>query len=211
MPGTGRDGGHSHEPTFSGNVTHAFSSRLISLRKRSRCPRQCSCFGLTGSCRPRPGAARKTVAVLGFILAPAVDGSSVSVWSAYRTAARTQHRSGAAPPALTRRRRHRLEGGTHDALGRQPDAPDELSIGARIQQKYCDHGLSVAVLTITCPVPRARSSCGSTGHPRSASIFRSANNCMVVSVGPGVTQLISSLGLSPTCGHDRHVQVSGRV
>ena len=34
-----------------------------------------------------------------------------------------------------------------------------------MQQKYCDHGLSVAVLRITRPMLRARSSCGSGGKP----------------------------------------------
>ena len=37
---------HSHEPTFSGNVTHAFSSRLISLRKRQSVPSAMILFGV---------------------------------------------------------------------------------------------------------------------------------------------------------------------
>src|SRR3546814_9395036 len=36
------------------------------------------------------------------------------------------------------------------------------------QQKYCDHGRSVVLLTTTCPIPFARSSCGSGGKPRYA-------------------------------------------
>jgi len=34
------------------------------------------------------------------------------------------------------------------------------------QQKYCDHGLSTAVLTTTWPIFFARISCGSGGKPR---------------------------------------------
>src|SRR5215470_12153620 len=45
-----------------------------------------------------------------------------------------------------------------------------------MQQKYCDQGRSVALLKITRPMLRARSSCGSGGKPRNASIFPSANN-----------------------------------
>ena len=45
----------SHEPTFSGNVTHAFSSRLSSLRKRQSVPSAMILFGLDvimpASCR----------------------------------------------------------------------------------------------------------------------------------------------------------------
>ena len=47
-----------------------------------------------------------------------------------------------------------------------------------MQQKYCDQGLSVAVLRITRPTLRARSSCGSGGKPRKASTFPSANSSL---------------------------------
>jgi hypothetical protein len=40
-----------------------------------------------------------------------------------------------------------------------------------MQQKYCDHGRSRALLTMTRPTPRPRKSCGSGGNPRNASIF----------------------------------------
>src|SRR5258706_12733388 len=66
-----------------------------------------------------------------------------------------------------------------------------------MQQKYCDHGRSVALLKITWPILRARNSCGSGGSPRNASIFPSANN----SIGLGeelVTHRISFAGSSPT-------------
>src|SRR6516164_10736291 len=64
-----------------------------------------------------------------------------------------------------------------------------------MQQKYCDHGRSVALLKITWPMLRARKSCGSGGQPRKASIFPSANS----SIGVGeVTQRISFAGSSPT-------------
>src|ERR1700756_6060783 len=66
-----------------------------------------------------------------------------------------------------------------------------------MQQKYCDHGRSIALLKITWPILRARNSCGSGGSPRNASIFPSANS----SIGLGeelVTQRISFAGSSPT-------------
>src|SRR5215831_20889503 len=66
-----------------------------------------------------------------------------------------------------------------------------------MQQKYCDHGRSVALLKITWPMLRARKYCGSGGQPRNASIFPSANS----STGSGeelVTQRISFAGSSPT-------------
>src|SRR6516225_6952198 len=42
---------------------------------------------------------------------------------------------------------------------------------ASTQQKYWDHGRSIPVLTITCPIFRACSSCGSGGKPQNASIL----------------------------------------
>src|SRR5471032_1744286 len=66
-----------------------------------------------------------------------------------------------------------------------------------MQQKYCDHGRSIALLKITRPMLRARNSCGSGGKPRNASIFPSANS----SIGLGeelVTQRMSLAGSSPT-------------
>ena len=40
-----------------------------------------------------------------------------------------------------------------------------------MQQKYCDHGRSTALLRIVWPIFLARSSCGWGGVPRNASIF----------------------------------------
>src|SRR6516162_325739 len=46
---------------------------------------------------------------------------------------------------------------------------------ASMQQKYCDHGRSKVLSTITWPTCRARRSCGWGGKLRTASIFRSMN------------------------------------
>src|SRR6267142_3549231 len=66
-----------------------------------------------------------------------------------------------------------------------------------MQQKYCDHGRSMELLTMTRPILRARNSCGSGGKPRNASILPSAKR----SIGLGdelVTQRMSFAGSSPT-------------
>ena len=81
-----------------------------------------------------------------------------------------------------------------------------------MQQKYCDHGLSVAVLRITRPILRARSSCGSGGKPRKASTLPSANSSMGVPSGLGSTQSMSGLRVEPDVGrHDRQIQVAARA
>jgi hypothetical protein len=51
------------------------------------------------------------------------------------------------------------------------------------QQKYCDHGLSVVVLTTTWPMRLARSSWGSGGNPMKASISPRANICIASGAG----------------------------
>ena len=73
-----------------------------------------------------------------------------------------------------------------------------------MQQKYCDHGRSTALLTMTWPICRARSSCGSGGKPRKASILPSANS----SIGFGdvlATQWMSLRRIEPDMGrhHER--------
>jgi hypothetical protein len=66
------------------------------------------------------------------------------------------------------------------------------------QQKYCDHGLSVVVLTTTCPIRFALSSCGSGGNAMNASMSPLANIAMASGTGR-VTQSMSRPGSSPTC------------
>ena len=62
-----------------------------------------------------------------------------------------------------------------------------------MQQKYCDHGRSVALLSNTRPTFLARSSCPSGGKARKASILPSARSCFAsgrdgnpVDVPPGI-------------------------
>src|SRR5207245_4383560 len=69
---------------------------------------------------------------------------------------------------------------------------------ASMQQKYCDHGRSMALLTITRPILRARSSCGSGGKPGNASIFPAAHSSIGVGEEP-VPRAIAVAGSSPTC------------
>src|SRR6516165_11857702 len=52
---------------------------------------------------------------------------------------------------------------------------------ASMQQKCCDHGRSLVVLTMTWPVLRACSSCGSGGKPRNESIFPLAKSSIGLS------------------------------
>ena len=59
-----------------------------------------------------------------------------------------------------------------------------------MQQKYWDQGRSTALLTTTCPICLARSSCGCGGKPRKASIFSSASS-RVTRRRDGATQLTS--------------------
>src|SRR5215510_4370338 len=66
-----------------------------------------------------------------------------------------------------------------------------------MQQKYCDQGRSIMLLTTTCATCFARSSCGCGGKPRKPSTFPSANSCIDSATGC-VTQLISFRGSSPT-------------
>src|SRR6266478_4245737 len=66
-----------------------------------------------------------------------------------------------------------------------------------MQQKYCDHGRSAAMLKITWPALRACSSCGSGGNPRKASILPSTNSSSGLTDG-SVTQRMSLAGSSPT-------------
>jgi hypothetical protein len=68
---------------------------------------------------------------------------------------------------------------------------------ATIQQKYWDQGRSTALFMTSCPIFRARSSCGTGGKPTSASIFLSARS-WIDSAGGCRTQLMSVWGLRPT-------------
>ena len=63
-----------------------------------------------------------------------------------------------------------------------------------MQQKYCDHGRSTVLLTITWLIWRARNCCGSGGKPRKASIFPSMK---------------SSIGL--TDGSDNPMDILARI
>src|SRR2546430_16362543 len=67
-----------------------------------------------------------------------------------------------------------------------------------MQQKYCDHGRSVALFTTTRPTFFARSSCGIGGKPRKASILPSARS-FIDTVAGCVTQVTSRRGSTPTC------------
>ena len=64
-----------------------------------------------------------------------------------------------------------------------------------MQQKYCDHGRSTALLTMTWPMRRARSSWGSGGNPRNASILPSMNSSFGLTFG-SVTHGVS-VGVEP--------------
>src|SRR5215469_7785682 len=66
-----------------------------------------------------------------------------------------------------------------------------------MQQKYCDHGRSMAVLTSTCPTCASRNCCGSGGKPRNASILPSMKRSIGLTLG-SVTQRMSFSGSSPT-------------
>jgi hypothetical protein len=66
------------------------------------------------------------------------------------------------------------------------------------QQKYCDQGRSVVLLTREWPMPRAGNSCGSGAATRRASIFRSMNRSVGSSDG-SVIQRMSFCGSRPTC------------
>ena len=69
----------------------------------------------------------------------------------------------------------------------------------------------MALLRITWPILRARSSCGSGGKPRNASILPSANSSIGLADGL-VTQSISSVGIEPDIGgHDREKHVRARA
>ena len=68
---------------------------------------------------------------------------------------------------------------------------------ANMQQKYCDHGRSRALLTMTRPMFCARKRCGSGGNPRKASILPSANKSIGLTFAL-VTHSISLAGSSPT-------------
>src|SRR5437763_1851682 len=52
-----------------------------------------------------------------------------------------------------------------------------------MQQKYCDHGRSIALFSMTRPIFRARSFCDSTGMAKNASTGPSRNSCVGATVG----------------------------
>jgi hypothetical protein len=66
-----------------------------------------------------------------------------------------------------------------------------------MQQKYCDHGRSTAVSKMTRPMCRARSSCGSGGKARNASILPAMYKSFGFSLGLPI-QCRSFLGSRPT-------------
>src|SRR5215471_15430601 len=62
-----------------------------------------------------------------------------------------------------------------------------------MQQKYCDHGRSRPLLTITWPTCRARSSCESGGYARNASILPFENRSNGLTLGSEI-QWMSEVG-----------------
>src|ERR1700722_367049 len=66
-----------------------------------------------------------------------------------------------------------------------------------VQQKYCDHGRSTALLRITWPVLRARSSCAQGGKVMNASILPFVRRSFLLAP-PMAIQLMSLAGSSPT-------------
>jgi hypothetical protein len=77
-----------------------------------------------------------------------------------------------------------------------------------MQQKYCDHVRSIPLSKMTCPMCRARSSCGS-GKPRNASILPCANSSSE-SAARSVTQFISWPEPDPG-SHGRKEQLRART
>src|SRR5712675_1957547 len=75
--------------------------------------------------------------------------------------------------------------------------PMKSRLPPSMQQKYCDQGRSTELLTITCPMLRARNSCGSGGKPRNASTFPWAKSSMG-GIDVLVIQRMSLAGSSPT-------------
>src|SRR5215831_14603343 len=61
------------------------------------------------------------------------------------------------------------------------------------QHKYCDHGLSVVVLTSTWPIFFSRLSCTRGGPSMKASIFPSARSCLLSIERSGKTSQLMSL------------------
>ena len=132
--------------------------------------------------------------------------------SGSRSASGARNRSPAANPPSTRRCATRFgSAAQRSAALRMARSTRFVATGllrtkcalpASTQQKYCDHGRSTELSTITRPTFRACSSCGSGGNPRNASILPSLKSSIGFTLAL-VTQLMSLAGSSPTwASHD---------
>ena len=94
----------------------------------------------------------------------------------------------------------RLQDRAQRPLGRRPDASATNSrLPTTMQQKYCDQGRSIALLTTTWPIFFARSSCG-PGESRGT--HRSCPRRGAASPRPAdaSTQVMSLRGIEPDVG-----------
>ena len=178
-----RSAGHASSPsamTSAARMAHAFSSRLSSLRKRQSVPSAMSCVGAgvdhAGLVQAQRVEAQR---VLRVVLAPAVVGQLRQRLERVVVPLRE--------PAIDQTLRGALRlggaevGGLEDraqhALGRDRMLADEVAVARRpCSRSTATRAGPCALLTITWPILRARSSCGSGGKPRKASILPSANS-----------------------------------
>jgi hypothetical protein len=128
----------SHEPTFSGNVTHAFSSRLRLVREA------------------QVGALGRITFGLAVIMPTSWGRSAKKLNESCGSNSRSPLRLGGADVVG-------FEKSTQDTLGGDRGIVDELLLPTTTPQKYHDHGLSMVVLRITRPILGPRRSAARAG------------------------------------------------
>src|SRR6266446_3278394 len=150
--------------------------------------------------------------VLGVVLAPII------VWNVFQRLESVIIARGEAaideaprdPRRLSGAEIGRLEDGAQHALGCDRVFADVVAVAQHHAAEMLRPGRSSAVLRITWPVLRARSSCGSGGNPRKASILPSTKSSSGLTDG-SVTQRMSLSGSSPTWATIRLSNAAGAI
>ena len=196
-------------------VAHAFSSRLSSFRKRQSVPSAMSLLGVASIMSDLVQPERvEPQRVLRVELAPDVVGQLGQrlerVVVVLREAAIDQAPRG--PLRLGGADIGGLEDGAHRALGRDRMVPDELRVARPgYSRSTATMAGPLAMSTITWPILRARSSCGSGHESRGTRRPCPATNSSIgLATSSVVTQLMSLSRVQPDMGrHDRHVTDAG--